>query len=84
MAKTRDRFMDKLQRAAKGLKDSDFVAPQGTVICWGIKTCVGVAQRHDVIAVRNTNDSQKITALFSPKEWDLFIKGVKNGDFDLK
>jgi hypothetical protein len=46
-------------------------------------TCVAVAIRRDIVAVRNSNDPEKKTALFTPEEWDVFIDAVKNGEFDL-
>ena len=46
-------------------------------------TCVAVAIRRDIVAVRNSNDPVKKTVLFTPEEWDVFITGVKNGEFEL-
>ena len=46
--------------------------------------CVAVAisPEHEV-AVRNSSDSKKATIVFNKDEWNAFIKGVKNGEFDL-
>ena len=46
------------------------------------KTCVAVAVKPEGVAVRNSNDSSKTTAFFTRTEWDIFIKGVKNNEFD--
>lgn len=46
--------------------------------------CVEVAIRPGVIAVRHTRDPQHTTLEYTPEEWEAFIKGVKEGQFDLK
>jgi len=46
--------------------------------------CVQVAMRPDVVAVRHTRDPAKTTLEYTPAEWAAFIKGVKEGQFDLK
>jgi len=45
--------------------------------------CVSVARRPDVIAVRHTRDPSKTTLEFTHEEWGAFIKGVKDGEFNL-
>jgi hypothetical protein len=45
--------------------------------------CVAVAIRSDVVAVRNSNDSDKRTVVFTPEEWSIFLSGAKKGEFDL-
>lgn len=67
-------------------KDSDFkkstfsspgrLAPGGR--------CVAVAIKGDTIAVRDTKDASKTTLQFTAEEWDAFVLGVKNGEFDLQ
>lgn len=51
----------------------------------GIPLCVAVAisPEHEV-GVRNSGDSKKTTVVFNKDEWNAFIKGVKNGEFELK
>jgi hypothetical protein len=46
------------------------------------QTCVAVAQKSGVVAVRNSNDSTKNTVYFTNAEWDAFIGGAKKGEFD--
>ena len=48
---------------------------------WG---CVAVAIRPDVVGVRHTRDQSKTTIEYTREEWVAFIKGVKDGQFDLK
>ena len=48
------------------------------------RLCVEVAIRKDVIGVRNSNDPDKKTVIFTPEEWDAFVAGVKNNEFDIK
>jgi hypothetical protein len=45
--------------------------------------CVEVAIRSNVIGVRHTRDASKTTLEYSHEEWDAFIKGAKEGQFDL-
>jgi len=47
------------------------------------KTCVSVKIDQDTIQVRDTKDPKKITLSFTHEEWEEFIKGAKNGEFDL-
>ena len=44
--------------------------------------CVAVAQKDGVIAVRDTKDASKTTLCFTKEEWEAFIAGVKQGEFD--
>jgi len=46
--------------------------------------CVSVKTTDTQVMVRDTKDPSKTTLTFSHGEWDAFIKGVKNGEFDLK
>jgi chemotaxis receptor (MCP) glutamine deamidase CheD len=64
-------------------RDEEFRVSSDTikaVIDW---TCVAVAIRDDVVAVRNVNDRDKRTVVFTPKEWEVFLAAVKRGEFDL-
>ncbi|MEW9548011.1 DUF397 domain-containing protein [Nonomuraea sp. NPDC050783] len=44
--------------------------------------CVEVAELPDVIAVRDSKDPDGPKLLFTPSEWDAFLKGVKGAEFD--
>jgi hypothetical protein len=46
------------------------------------KTCVTVAHKEDVVAVRDSKDPSKMTLSFTKDEWQDFVAGVKNGEFD--
>ncbi|MEU4314854.1 DUF397 domain-containing protein [Nocardia sp. NPDC024068] len=47
------------------------------------ETCVEVARTPDGnFLVRNSNAPDAGTAEFTNAEWDAFIRGVKNGEFD--
>lgn len=45
--------------------------------------CVSVKITDSAVMVRDTKDPAKTTLTYSREEWDAFIKGVKNGEFDL-
>ncbi len=45
--------------------------------------CVEVAQKEDTIAVRNSNDVNKNTVFFTKSEWEAFVSGVKNNEFNI-
>ena len=61
-------------------KDSDFKTSSFT---HGVISCVEVAMKDGQIAVRNNRCPEKGTVLFDDQEWNAFIKGVKNKEFDL-
>ena len=45
--------------------------------------CVAAARRPDGnVAVRNSNTPDDGTVTFTPIEWDAFLAGVKDGEFD--
>jgi len=45
--------------------------------------CVGVADKSDRgRVVRNTKDPEGPQVHFTAHEWDMFVKGVKAGEFD--
>ena len=48
----------------------------------GTGNCVEVAQRDGVVAVRNSKDPQKSMVFFTADEWNAFVGGVKQGEFD--
>ena len=45
--------------------------------------CVEVAIKPEGVAIRDSIDPTKNTLYFSRGDWDAFIKGVKDGQFDL-
>ncbi len=45
--------------------------------------CVSVKIRPDNVQVRDIKDSAKTTLTFNHAEWQAFIKGVKEGEFDV-
>ncbi|MCL4537509.1 MAG: DUF397 domain-containing protein [Nitrospirae bacterium] len=48
------------------------------------KHCLGVCLKESSVYVINTNDSNGHVLTFTAEEWDAFLKGVKNGEFDMK
>lgn len=71
---------DKGQLRKIKFKDSDFRKASGTLMR---RICVMVAHKNGAIAVRDSKDASKKTLIFNKKEWDVFVKGVKAGEFDL-
>lgn len=59
-------------------KKSSYTHPGGI-----INRCVAVAITQYGVAVRNSNDPTKNTVFFTNDEWDAFVKGVRNNEFDL-
>jgi Domain of unknown function (DUF397) len=45
--------------------------------------CVEVAKLKDVVAVRDSKHPMGPTLVFTPAEWEAFIHGAKEGEFDL-
>jgi hypothetical protein len=45
--------------------------------------CVEVAFIDDAIAVRDSKDPSGAVLLFTQGEWDAFVDGAKDGEFDL-
>ena len=45
--------------------------------------CVEVAFINDAIAVRDSKHPQGPVLLFTQGEWDAFVEGAKDGEFDL-
>ena len=69
------------ERGQKVDKDG-FATASGTFIT-NIRTCVSVKIGNDAIQIRNTEDRTKVMVTFSRDEWQAFVKGIKNGEFDL-
>lgn len=44
---------------------------------------VEVAFVGGAIAVRDSKNPQKGTLIFTPEEWDAFVAGAKDGEFDI-
>ncbi|MCO8273583.1 DUF397 domain-containing protein [Actinoplanes sp. TRM 88003] len=50
----------------------------------GTENCVEVAENLDgIVAVRDTKSRNSGTLIFTDAEWQAFVSGVKNGEFDL-
>jgi Domain of unknown function (DUF397) len=45
--------------------------------------CVEVAFVGDAILVRDSKDPDGAVLVFTPNEWDAFVNGAKDGEFDL-
>ena len=45
--------------------------------------CVEVAFLDGKVGVRDTKDRSKPPHVYTPHEWECFLAGVKNGEFDL-
>ncbi|NMO54661.1 DUF397 domain-containing protein [Actinoplanes sp. TBRC 11911] len=45
--------------------------------------CVEVGYMDGTIAVRDSKDTSKPAHMYTPDEWQQFVAGVKNGEFDL-
>lgn len=45
--------------------------------------CVEVAFIDQAIAVRDSKNPQGAALVFTPAEWDAFVGGAKDGEFDL-
>lgn len=63
------------------LKDKDF---QVSGWCGNRPKCVKVAVTKNGVAIRDSKDSSRVTLAFTNEEWDAFVKGVKDGQFDVK
>jgi hypothetical protein len=60
-------------------QDQDF---KSATLCAHCATCVTVAHKDGVIAIRDSKDASKSTLNFNHDEWQAFVAGVKNGEFD--
>ena len=45
--------------------------------------CVEVALADGQVAVRDSKDRNGPVLVFTPREWDAFVSGVRDGEFDL-
>jgi hypothetical protein len=46
-------------------------------------TCVEVALINDYVMVRNSTRSSPLILIFKPDEWEAFLTGVRNNEFDI-
>ena len=57
----------------------------GTESCVEVATVPGSKEGSEyVIALRNSDDPDGPTLIFTPAEWDAFVAGVLAGEFDLE
>jgi hypothetical protein len=61
------------------VEDSDFVVSGW---CGNRPKCVQIAVKPEGVAIRNSNDTNKTTLFFNNDEWEVFVKGVKDGEFN--
>ncbi len=66
------------------VEDSDFQTSSYTHPGGIITRCVKVAIKKKGVALRDSKDPGNKTLFFKLGEWNAFIKGVKDGEFDLK
>lgn len=67
------------------MKKLNFVTAKGTKQGWWCNTCVAVAYdaESQKIVVKNSNDPLETTVDFTHAEWEKFLEGVKNQEFEL-
>ncbi len=71
---------DKKELRKVKFNDSDFRKASGTLMR---RICVMVAHKNGAVAVRDSKDASKKTLIFNKEEWDVFVRGVKAGEFDM-
>jgi hypothetical protein len=49
----------------------------------GANACVEIALVDGGVAVRDSKDRDGPVLMFTPLEWEAFVGGVRNGEFDL-
>lgn len=62
------------------VSDSDFVKATGTSP--GCDWCVEVARKRQGVAFRDSKNHAAGTIFFTNNEWQAFINGVKDGEFE--
>lgn len=70
---------DKQELRKVKFQDADFITSQQTLMR---RICVAVAHKDGAIGVRDSKDPSRTTLCFSEAEWNAFVTGVKNGEFD--
>jgi len=58
------------------------VAWRRSARCGESGTCVEVAQIDQGIAVRDSKNPDSPTLFFDRSEWEVFVAGIRSGDFD--
>ena len=66
--------MDRVEFDTSEFRKSSFSPPSNG-------GCVEVARRDDYVGIRESKDHETVI-VFSKRDWDLFVKGVKLGEFD--
>lgn len=51
-------------------------------LCHHIIHCVKVAHKDGTIAIKDSKNPQQGALYFNKGEWEAFVSGVKNGEFD--
>ena len=49
----------------------------------GGNNCVEIAFLDNIVAVRHSKNPTGPALIFTPSEWDAFVAGTKNGEFDI-
>jgi hypothetical protein len=65
------------------VEDSDFKLSSYTHPGGIINRCVKVAIKPKGVALRDSKDKTNTTLFFNHEEWDAFLKGAKEGQFDV-
>jgi Domain of unknown function (DUF397) len=71
------------------VRGNQMAAPDISEAMWrksahsNINGCVEVALLGDAVAVRNSRDRRGPVVVFTALEWEAFIGGAKDGEFDL-
>lgn len=72
-----------MEIAAKGFRIDSSQATWHKSTHSGGDDCVEVAFVGDAIAVRDAKNVTGPALIFTPAEWDAFVGGAKDGEFDL-
>lgn len=64
------------------MQDLPAAAWRTSTLC-DLNGCVEVALLDNQVAVRDAKDKASPVLLFTTREWDAFISGVRAGEFDL-
>lgn len=67
----------------QAVDEEGFSTSSGTCKYPICQTCVSVKINKSTVQVRDTKDPSKTTLTFNHDEWEVFVKGVKGGEFDL-
>ena len=64
------------------VSDKDFKTSSCTHPGGSINRCVKIAIRPEGVAIRDSKDKGNITLFFRHDEWDAFLRGAKEGQFE--